>query len=66
MAQLTFISLLALVLLLAPGLSACTFHRQVKDPEPASSDATVYGQVSVFVDHVSERWCSVRGSRSPR
>jgi hypothetical protein len=44
-------SLLALML----GLSACVLDRQVKDTEPASGDATVYGKVSVSVDHVSTR-----------
>ena len=38
---------------LSLGLSACVLDRQVKDAEPASGNATVYGQVSGSVDHVS-------------
>ena len=46
-------SLATSLLALALGLSACVLDRQAKDTEPASGDATVYGQVSVSVDHVS-------------
>ena len=46
-------SLATSVLALSLGLSACVLDRQDKDTQPASGDATVYGQVSVSVDHVS-------------
>ena len=53
MARRTFISLLALLLVL--GLAACVFDRQVKNTEPASDGPTVYGTISVSVDRVSTR-----------
>ena len=53
MSRPTLISLLAFVLVVALGLSACAFDRQVKDTEPASDGPTIYGRVHVSVDHVS-------------
>jgi hypothetical protein len=46
-------SLRALLLVLALGVSSCVFDRHVKDTETPSGDATVYGEISVSVDHVS-------------
>ena len=37
------------------GLSACATDRPVKDTEEVSDGPTVYGQISVSVDHVSVR-----------
>ena len=48
-------SLRGSLLVLTLGFSACVFDRQVKDTEPASDGPTVYGKVSVSVDHVSTR-----------
>jgi hypothetical protein len=55
MARRTFTSLLALLLVLALGLAACVFDRQVKNTEPASDGPTIYGKISLSVDHVSTR-----------
>ena len=55
MARRTFISLLALLLVLAHGLAACVFDRQAKDTEPATDGPTISGKVFVSVDHVSRR-----------
>jgi hypothetical protein len=46
-------SLVTSLLALSLGLSACVLDRQVKDPESPSDGPTVYGKVSVSVDHVS-------------
>jgi hypothetical protein len=55
MSRLAFINHLAFLLLLTLGLSACVLDRQAKDTEPASDGPTIYGTVSVSVDHVSTR-----------
>jgi len=47
------IGLLPLVLVLVLGSSACVLDRQAKDTETLSDGPTVYGKVSVSVDHVS-------------
>ena len=44
---------LLLVAVLAIALSACATSRPVKDTETTSDGPTVYGQISVSVDHVS-------------
>ena len=44
---------LLLLAVLAIGLSACATSRPVKDTETTSDGPTVYGQISVSVDHVS-------------
>lgn len=47
---------LLLLAVLAIGLSACAGSRPaVKDTETTSDGPTVYGQISVSVDHVSTR-----------
>jgi len=46
-------SILLLLPILTLGLSACVLDRHVKDTESPSGDATVYGELSVSVDHVS-------------
>ena len=48
-------SLVTSLLAVSLGLSACVIDRQTKDTEPASDGPTVYGKVSVSVDHVSTR-----------
>ena len=48
-------SLVTSLLALSLGLSACVLDRQAKDTESASDGPTVYGKVSVSVDHVSTR-----------
>jgi len=51
------ISFLMLVLLpvLALGSSACATDRQVQSSEETSEGPTVYGQISISVDHVAVR-----------
>jgi hypothetical protein len=41
--------------LLALMLADCVLDRQAKEAEPASHGPTLYGQVSVSVDHVRTR-----------
>ena len=41
-----------LLLLLALGLSACATQTDVKDTQAPSSGPTLYGKVTVAVDHV--------------
>ncbi len=48
-------SLLLLLPVLVLGLSACATDRQVQDADETSDGPTVYGQISVSVDHVSVR-----------
>jgi len=48
-------SLVTSLLALSLGLSGGVPDQQVKDTEPASDGPTVYGKVSVSVDHVSTR-----------
>ena len=57
MPRLTLTSFLALLLLpvLALGFSACATDRPVEHTEAASHGPTVYGRISVSVDHVSTR-----------
>ncbi len=47
--------LLLLLAVLALGLVACATDRPVTDTEEVSDGPTVYGQISVSVDHVSVR-----------
>jgi hypothetical protein len=41
------------MLVLLVLLSACTTNRPAEDSEEGSSGPTIYGQLSVSVDHVS-------------